>query len=262
MTLVYGRESSRVPDSCLLSSIATMVTAVNPFSFILLVLITIGRVGVSASNTNKIKIGADIGRRCFCPATTQFIRPRVAQNKDGQIAFILNNPEFSQRVKIVICKEESQSKRSKKSRCFQEFSEVELQVQLGGNGKQGKSEMLGKQTKSGRKGKKSHSQTFSFPSGCKCMWDLLNWTETVLFGVYILKINCHRETVTVYQSYKKSAYNAQPHNIVNKRGSHIYHLFIWPPNTWDRNSGADPTVSGLFFFSSHSWPKYLQELKK
>ena len=169
MTLVYGRESSRVPDSCLLSSIATMVTAVNPFSFILLVLITIGRVGVSASNTNKIKIGADIGRRCFCPATTQFIRPRVAQNKDGQIAFILNNPEFSQRVKIVICKEESQSKRSKKSRCFQEFSEVELQVQLGGNGKQGKSEMLGKQTKSGRKGKKSHSQTFSFPSGCKCM---------------------------------------------------------------------------------------------
>ena len=262
MTLVYGRESSRVPDSCLLSSIATMVTAANPFSFILLVLITIGRVEVSASNTNKIKIGADIGRRCFCPATTQFIRPRVAQNKDGQIAFILNNPEFSQRVKIVICKEESQSKRSKKSRCFQEFSEVELQVQLGGYGKQGKSEMLGKQTKPGRKGKKGHSQTFSFPSGCKCMWDLLNWTETVLFGVYILKINCHRETVTVYQSYKKSAYNAQPHNIVNKRGSHIYHLFIWPPNTWDRNSGADPTVSGLFFFSSHSWPKYLQELKK
>merc|ERR1711936_1361489 len=140
------------------SSIATMVTAANPFSFILLVLITIGR--VSASNTNKIKIGADIGRRCFCPATTQFIRPRVAQNKDGQIAFILNNPEFSQRVKIVICKEESQSKRSKKSRCFQEFSEVELQVQLGGNGKQGKSEMLGKTNQVRKKRKKESFSNF------------------------------------------------------------------------------------------------------
>merc|ERR1712228_1142281 len=93
-----------------------MVTAVNPFSFLLLVLITIGRVEVSASNTNKIKIGADIGRRCFCPATTQFIRPRVAQNKDGQIAFIMNNPEFSQRVKIVICKEEPQSRRERSKR--------------------------------------------------------------------------------------------------------------------------------------------------
>ena len=51
----------------------------------------------------------------------------------SQIAFVVNNPKFSQQVKIVTCKNDSQLG-PKTSRCSQQFSVVELEtVQLGGD---------------------------------------------------------------------------------------------------------------------------------
>ena len=100
--------------------------------------------------------------------------PRVAQNTDGQIAFVVNNPKFSQQVKIVTCKKDSQLG-WKTSSCFQQFSEVELEtVQLGGvedPEQQQKPEISGRQINSQQKAeilrKQTNTRRFRFPSGCK-----------------------------------------------------------------------------------------------
>merc|ERR1712192_90904 len=116
------------------SASAAMVRTLAPFSLYILVCVAHGR----TIKTKKIQINntsdtLNSQGECVCPAITQWIRPRLAQNTDGQIAFVVNTPKFSQQVKIVTCKKDSRLG-WKTNRCFQQFSEVELHtVHLGGD---------------------------------------------------------------------------------------------------------------------------------